>query len=157
MNKFLKLIEQSLPDEDKQLQYTVLEKIANVFSKALKGSQGIVVNAEYPDKLIFGIDRDKVVFTLTDIIDGDSDGKVDTEEDGEEYSIDKAVDRLASKSKVGSLFGYNKTRAGRAATAQKEREAVDAEAIDAYRLDTVALKQAIQNAKANRNKQFNVI
>jgi len=162
MNKFLKLIEQSLPDEDKQLQYTVLEKIANVFSKALKGSPGIVVNAEYPDKLIFGIDRDKVIFTLTEIIDGDGDGKVDPEEDAEDtsFKVDKEVEKLAAKASSGAAGLFGKlvgTGPQRAKAAIKQREAkVTGPAIDYFNKETDDLVAALQVAKANTSKKFNI-
>ena len=158
MNKFLKLIEQSLPDEDKQLQYTVLEKIVNIFNKALKGAPSLKVSVEYPDKFVIDIEGDKIIFTLSDMIDGP--GDIVQSENAAVYNIDNAVDRLASKS-MGGVAGFIGrkvgTKAGKAVTAQKEREAADVQAIDVYRQDTQELIKAIQKAKANRNKQFNVV
>lgn len=158
MNKFLKLIEQSLPDEDKQLQYTVIEKIVNIFSKTLKSVPGMSVSAEYPDRFIIDIEGDKVVFAIVDMIDGEGDF---IDEDGEDlsYKVDQEVEKLAQKASsgarglVGRAFG---TAPQKALAARKERDNVAAQGVDVYRQMTKDISTAIQQAKSRKNK-INVI
>lgn len=158
MNKFLKLIEQSLPDEDKQLQYTVIEKIVNIFSKTLKIVPGMSVSAEYPDRFIIDIEGDKIVFAIADMIDGEGDF---IDEDGEDvsYKVDQEVEKLAQKASsgarglVGRAFG---TAPQRALAARKERDNIAAQGVDVYRQMTKDISTAIQQAKSRKNK-INVV
>ena len=165
MNKFLKLIEQSLPDKDKQLKYTVLEKIAKILTKALRLSPVLVISAEYPDKLVIDIEGDKLVFVLTDIIDSNGDGEIvpDEDEDAEDltFKVDKEVEKLAAKASSGAagLFGKligTGPQKAKAAVNRRETQAVPP-AIELFNKDTNDLIKAVQTAKANKGKKINVI
>jgi hypothetical protein len=163
MNKFLKLIEQSLPDKDKQLKYTVLEKIAKILTKALRLSPVLVISAEYPDKLVIDIEGDKLVFVLTDIIDSNGDGEIVPDEDAEDltFKVDKEVEKLAAKASSGAagLFGKligTGPQKAKAAVKRRETQALPP-AIELFNQDTNDLIKAVQTAKANKNKKINVI
>jgi hypothetical protein len=167
MNKFLKLIEQSLPDENKQLQYTVLEKIVGMFNKAFKGAQGLSISAGYPDKLIIDIQGDKLVFTLSDMIDSNGDGEVVPEEENQELVnsklIDREVSKLAGTASTG-LKGLAAKAVGtlpqKAKTAQDKRvKQVMPGMIKAYEEETADIASSIAKLRADRQKrqQGNII
>ena len=141
MSKFLKLVEESRPGEDK---YTV----------ELRDVNGEVVDAFE----MFGVSSPFDIFDsfkreyAPDIPVEDAEATIARGGEGE-YKVDKEVSKLANQAKggpLGKIAGLMGTAPQKAKKAVKERKGLAAQAVKIYDDQTDKLEKAIQAAAAKK-------